>query len=65
MLVARYAPAPPPRVAPPPLWGDPNVVRERLGTAVKDIVFDRDRMSVPTLVRRTLATISRRRPGRS
>jgi SAM-dependent methyltransferase len=49
MLVARYAPAPPPGVAPPPLWGDPNVVRERLGTAVKDIVFDRDRMWVPAL----------------
>ena len=49
MLIARYAPPPPPGVAPPPLWGDPNVVRERLGTAVKDIVFDRDRMWVSTL----------------
>ena len=49
MLVARYAPPPPPGVAPPPLWGDPNVVRERLGKAVRDIVFDRERMLVPAL----------------
>ena len=49
ILVARYAPPPPPGVAPPPLWGDPNVVRERLGIAVKDVVFDRDRMLIPTL----------------
>jgi hypothetical protein len=36
-------------VAPPPPWGDPNVVRERLGTAVKDLAFDRARMLVPAL----------------
>jgi len=28
-------------VAPPNLWGDPNVVRDRLGELVTDIVFDR------------------------
>jgi SAM-dependent methyltransferase len=49
ILVARYAPPPPPGVAPPPLWGEPAVIRERLGTAVKDIVFDRERMWVPAL----------------
>lgn len=48
-LVARYMPPPPPGVAPPPLWGDPNIVRERLGEAVKDIVFDRGCMLVPAL----------------
>ena len=48
-LLARYGPPPPPGAAPPPLWGDPNVVRERLGSAVKEIVFDRDRMAVPAL----------------
>jgi len=48
-LVGRYAPPPPPGVAPPPLWGDPNVVRERLGKAVSDIAFDRDCMLVPVL----------------
>src|SRR4051812_12293760 len=26
-MTARYMPAPPPGVAPPPLWGDPNVIR--------------------------------------
>jgi SAM-dependent methyltransferase len=48
-LIARYAPPPPPGVAPPPLWGDPNVVRERLGKSVRDIVFDRDCMLVQAL----------------
>jgi SAM-dependent methyltransferase len=47
-LVAHYAP-PPPGVAPPPLWGDPNIIRERLGSAVKEIVFDRERMLVAAL----------------
>jgi len=49
ILVARYAPPPPPGIARPPVWGDPNVIRERLGKAVKDIVFDRQRMLVPAL----------------
>jgi SAM-dependent methyltransferase len=48
-LVGRYGPPPPPGVAPPPAWGDPNVVRERLGGAVRDIVFDRERVWVPSL----------------
>jgi SAM-dependent methyltransferase len=48
-LVGRYMPPPPPGVAPPPLWGDPNVIRERLGEAVKETVFDRARIGVPAL----------------
>ena len=32
-----------------PLWGDPNIIRERLGAAVRDIVFDRGTMLVPAL----------------
>ena len=48
-LVGRYAPPPPPGVAPPPQWGDPNIVRERLGAAVRDIVFERATMVVPAL----------------
>jgi SAM-dependent methyltransferase len=44
VLVARYLPPPPPGVLPPWLWGDPNIVRERLGDAVTDIVFDRGTM---------------------
>jgi ubiquinone/menaquinone biosynthesis C-methylase UbiE len=49
MITARYAPPPPPGVAPPPLWGDPAIVTQRLGNAVKDIVFDRATMLVPAL----------------
>ena len=48
-LTARYLPPSPPGVAPPPLWGDPNIVRQRLGKGVEDIVFDRASMLVPTL----------------
>ncbi len=48
-LVARYAPPPPPGVSPPPLWGDPNVIRERIGSAVKDLTFDRHHMLTPAL----------------
>jgi SAM-dependent methyltransferase len=49
-MVSRYlGPPPSPAPAPPPLWGDPNVVRERLGTAVRDIVFNRADMMVATL----------------
>ena len=42
-------PPPPPGVAPPPLWGDPNVIRERLGDKVRDLTFDRATMLVPVL----------------
>lgn len=49
-LAARYQPqAPPPGLAPVWLWGDPDVVRERLGSAVRDIVFDRDTWAVAAL----------------
>jgi hypothetical protein len=32
------------RRSPPPQWGDPNIVRERLGSAVTDLVFMRNTM---------------------
>lgn len=48
-LVGRYAPPPPPGVSPPATWGDPNLIRERLGSGVKDISFDRERLLVPAL----------------
>lgn len=38
-LVSSQLPPPPAGVAPPPQWGDPNVVRERLGSAVSDVEF--------------------------
>ncbi len=48
-ITARYAPPPPPGVAPPTQWGDPTIVTERLGAAVTDLLFDRGTMLVPTL----------------
>ena len=49
-MVSQYVgPPPSPAPAAPPLWGDPTVVRERLGAVVRDIVFKRDDMNVATL----------------
>jgi SAM-dependent methyltransferase len=48
-ITARYAPPPPPGAAPPPQWGDPGIVSQRLGNAVKDILFARGTMLVPAL----------------
>jgi hypothetical protein len=42
-------PPPPPGVSPPPLWGDPTFVRQQLGDAVSDILFDRGTMTFPAL----------------
>jgi len=43
-LSARYAPPPPPGASPPWQWGEPSLVRERLGERVRDLVFERDLM---------------------
>ena len=48
-VTAKYMPPLPPGVMPPPLWGDPGVVRERLGARVRDLRFDRETMVVPAL----------------
>jgi SAM-dependent methyltransferase len=48
-LTSRYMPPPPPGVSPPSQWGDPNVIRERLGDRVRDLRFDRATMVIPTL----------------
>jgi SAM-dependent methyltransferase len=48
-VTSKYMPPPPAGVAPPPLWGDPNVVRDRLGDRVRDLRFDRETMVVPAL----------------
>lgn len=48
-LVGSYMPPPPPGVSPPAQWGDPGIVRERLGSAVKDILFDRSVLDFPAL----------------
>lgn len=48
-LVGSYMPPPPPGVSPSPQWGDVAIVRERLGSAVKAILFDRACMLFPAL----------------
>lgn len=47
-LVGKFVP-PPPGAAAPPQWGDPNTIRQRLGDAVTDIMFDRSVMVFPAL----------------
>jgi SAM-dependent methyltransferase len=50
-FVAEHSP-PPPGIEPPALpvlWGDPNIVRERLGAAVVDLMFGRDTLIAPAL----------------
>ncbi len=48
-LVASYLPPPPAGVAPPPQWGNPAIVTERLGDAVTDLRFDRGVMRASNL----------------
>lgn len=51
-FIASYLPSPPPGIdppAPPALWGDPGVVRERLGGAVSGLKFHRDTLLMPVL----------------
>lgn len=47
-LISRYLP-PPPGVPPTTDWGRADVIRERLGDAVTDLLFERELMSVPAL----------------
>ena len=49
VVSSRYAPPPPPGIASPALWGDPQIVTQRLGPAVKDLSFDRQSLFVPAL----------------
>jgi len=51
-VLSRFMPARPAgsvAPAPPPAWGDPNVVRERLGDKVADLVFERATLTSPML----------------
>jgi SAM-dependent methyltransferase len=51
-FISRNMPPPPSGAslpAPPPLWGDPNVVRERLGALATDLQFARDTLITPAL----------------
>ena len=47
-LSARYMP-PPPGIPSPMEWGDPQVIGQRLGSAVTDIAFDRQTILAPAL----------------
>ncbi len=48
-MLGKYGPPPPAGVSPPSQWGDTNVVKERLGAAVKALRFARDAMFVQIL----------------
>jgi hypothetical protein len=48
-VIGRYAPPRPTGVSSPAQWGDTGIIQERLGAAVKDIVFARDAMMIPAL----------------
>lgn len=51
-FIASYLPPLPPGFdppAPPASWGDPNVVRERLGESVSGLKFQRDTLLMPML----------------
>jgi SAM-dependent methyltransferase len=48
-LMGRYSPPPPEGVSPPAQWGEPNIVKERLGAAVRDLTFTRNTMYFASL----------------
>jgi SAM-dependent methyltransferase len=47
-LAARYAP-PPDGIPAPMLWGEPEVIKQRLGSRVENLAFRRETMLVPAL----------------
>jgi SAM-dependent methyltransferase len=62
-LVSSYMPPPPPGVSPSPQWGDPEIVRERLGSAVRDIAFERATMNAPALSPQHYRAVTERTAG--
>lgn len=62
-LASRYMPPPPPGIPSPILWGDPQIVTQRLGSAVADIVFDRDSIFVPALTPQHFRMVIERSAG--
>lgn len=61
-LTSRYLP-PPEEIAPPPLWGDPSVVRERLGSRVRQLRFARRTNEVAALSAAHFRELSERTAG--
>lgn len=49
VFIGRNSPPPPPGVAPPPQWGIPTIIAERLGEGFEAPFFMRGRMDVPAL----------------
>src|ERR1019366_7344440 len=62
-LVASYMPPLPPGISPPPQWGEEKIVRERLGSAVRDIAFERATMQAPALSPQHFRTLTERTAG--
>lgn len=62
-LVPTYLPPPPAGVGVPSHWGDPHVIRERLGNAVTKLGFDRARMEIPALSPKHYLTMFERTSG--
>ena len=48
-LGARYMPSPPPGITNPILWGDPAIIKDRLGSSVTNLSFDHGRILVSAL----------------
>lgn len=63
LLASRYMPPPPPGVTPPITWGDPQIVTQRLGSSVADIVFGRDAILVPALTPQHFRMVIERSAG--
>jgi SAM-dependent methyltransferase len=63
MLIGSYMPPPPPGVSPPVQWGDPAVIRQRLGPATRDITFDTATMTTPALSSRHFRVFSEKTVG--
>src|SRR5437773_8179815 len=64
-LGAGILPPADPKPAPPPQWGDPNIVLQRLGRAVRDVTFDRGTMLFPALSPQHYAHLMQRSGGQA
>jgi SAM-dependent methyltransferase len=62
-VVARYMLPPPPGAASPVDWGSVETIRERLGTAVSDISFDRQVLRSPALSPQHVRELAERTSG--
>jgi SAM-dependent methyltransferase len=62
-LVGSYLPPPPEGVSPPGQWGDPSIVRERLGSRVDRLAFEREVEFMPALSVRHLRNHMERTAG--